>query len=119
MRLAVAIDRFALHELHREVRQTGIRDAAVDQSRDVRMLEPRQDAALLHEPAKHARGAMLDQLDGDALLELPIHALAKEHAPHPAAADLAHHAERTDVLGDRAADRRRGFKERRHETCGR
>ena len=119
MRVAVAVDRLAVDELHGEVRQPRVGDPAVDQPRDARMLEPREDAPLLDEPPQHARRAVLDQLDRDALLELSVRALAEEHASHPAAPDLAHDAERADLVGDRPADRGRRFEQRRGELCSR
>src|SRR3712207_7322547 len=44
-RRAVVVDVLALDVLEGEVRQPVGRDAAVDQARDRRMLEPREDAA--------------------------------------------------------------------------
>ncbi len=46
---AVAVDRHALDILEREVGGAVLGDPAVDQARDVRMLEPRQDLALAFE----------------------------------------------------------------------
>src|SRR5512138_1124084 len=80
------------------------------------MLEQREDPSLLDEPADDARRAVLHQLDRDALLELTVSTLAEEHAAHPAAADLAHDAERADASGRRACDRLRRLEERRREA---
>ena len=45
-RVAVAVDRHALHVLHDQVRQAVVGRAAVEQAGDVRVLEPGQDLAL-------------------------------------------------------------------------
>ena len=80
--LAVAVDRLALDQLHREVGQALLGDPAVHQPRDPRVLQQRQDPPLLDEAPEHAGPALMDHLDRDPLLELPVVPLA-EQAPGP------------------------------------
>ena len=86
---AEAIDRHALDVLEREVRGAVLRDPAVDETRDARMLEPRQDLALAFEPqAELARAhRRRQQLDRDALLEGTVGTLGEEDLAHSAGAD--------------------------------
>jgi len=112
-RLAVAVDRLAIDKLHGEVRQSVGGEPAVDEPSDVGVLEQREDAAFLDESADDARAAVLNELDGDPLLELPVGALAEEDASHAAAADLANDAERANAIGGRA-----GRLEERRRECG-
>jgi len=65
------------------------------------------------EATDDARIAVLNELEGDALLELPIGTLGEEHASHAAAADLAHDAERADAVGGGASCSGGGLEERR------
>jgi hypothetical protein len=58
---------------------------------------------------------VLNELEGDALLELPVGALGEEDASHAAAADLANDTERADAVGGRAG----GLEQRRRDGGGR
>ena len=75
-------------------------DAAVDQLRDVRVLQPRQQFAFAAELILHVRAvhAELDQLQRDALGELAVRAFGEPHAAHAAAAEFAHQAVGADEL---------------------
>ena len=58
--VTIVVDAFTLDELQDQVRLAGRRDAGVDQPRDVRVREPREDIAfapeaLLRRPARSAR----------------------------------------------------------------
>src|SRR5262245_32464436 len=80
-------DRGALDVLHHEVRTPVGRDPAVEESRDAGMLQPGENLPLGEEPPEDL--AARHDLDGNALLELPVGALAEVDDTHPAAADLA------------------------------
>ena len=84
-----AVDRHPLDVLERQVRGAVRRDPAVDQTRDARMLEPRQDLALAFEPqAELARAhRRRQQLDRDALFEGTVGTLGEEDLAHSAGAD--------------------------------
>lgn len=116
--LAVLIDRLAVDQLHGEVRDSLARDAAIDQTSDARMLEQRQNASFREKAADDAGRAVLDQLERDPLVELPVGALAEEHASHPAAPDLAYDSEGSDSVGYRSADGGRRFEQRRGDPGG-
>src|ERR1044071_4379411 len=92
MRAAVLVDRNAVDELHRQERQPVRRAAAVDEPRDVRMLERGEDLPLLAE-ALHERLAdsAAHELDRDALRELAVADREKDRS-HSAAAELTHDA---------------------------
>jgi hypothetical protein len=97
--VAVADQRLALDQLHGEVRQPVGGHAALEQSRDARMLEQRQDPALLEEAAEHSRRGPLDQLDRGPLLELPVGPLAEIHGAHAAPAEQPDDPPGADALG--------------------
>jgi hypothetical protein len=96
--VAVPGKRHALDRLHGEVRHAVGGDATLDEPRDPRMLEQRQDAALLEEAAEHSRHAPLDELDRGSLLELAVGPLAKIDGPHAAPAQQPDDAPRTHAL---------------------
>ena len=74
--------------------------AAVEQARDVRMIERRQDLAFELQPALHMsrQGPASDQLDRDLLLELLVGAIREEDLAHAATPETAHDAIRADPL---------------------
>ena len=117
--LAVRVDRLALDQLHREVREAARGQASVHQAGDSRVLEQRQDAPLFDEATEDARRPVLDQLDGDPLLEVSVGPLAEEDAAHAAASDLAHHTERADPLRHGAGERGARIEQRRGHAGGR
>ena len=82
------------------------RGAAVEEPRDVRVLEHREDAPLFAKPADHhgAGQAAPDELDRDLLIEFAVGALGEEHGTHAAVPELAHDSVRTDAAAgqDRA-----------------
>ena len=89
--VAVAVDRLAVDVLHDEVRLAVVGHAAVEQPRDVRMIERREDLSLGAEAvaSMSASEPAAQQLERDLLLELSVGALGEEDAPMPAAAELA------------------------------
>ena len=89
--IAVLGERRATHELHREIGPAVLGDAAVEQPRDVGVLEARQDLALAHEALAHRvrADAAPDQLERHLLLERAVGAFGEVDGPHAAAADLA------------------------------
>ncbi len=101
-RVRVARDRLAVHVFHDEVRHAGVGEAAVDQPRDIRMVEAREHAALALEEA------LLDlrvepapeQLDRDVLAEVAALARTEKHGRHAALAEQAHEPEHADALPD-------------------
>src|SRR5690606_7705447 len=82
-RVTVVRDPLALDILHREERTAVIGDTAIEQPRDVRVFEPRQDLPLAQEPPDRlARvGPAPDQLERVPLLELTVIAVrrSEEH----------------------------------------
>ncbi len=89
--VAVGVDRFAVDVLHDEVRRAVRRAPAIEQSRDVRVLQRRQDLPLHAQPALHLarEHAAADQLDRDLLLVFLVGALGEIHVAHAAGAELA------------------------------
>ena len=107
---AVLGDRLALDVLHREVRQAVLGDAAVEQARDARVVERREDLPLLAEPADHPGvqvGAAPHQLERDPLVELAVVPVGEEHGAHPALADDPLDPVGPDPLGQRDLASRR------------
>ena len=98
--VAVGVDRLAVDVLHDEVGRAVRRAPAVEQPRDVRVLQRRQDLPLHAQPALHLarEHAAADQLDRDLLLVLLVGALGEIHIAHAAGAELAHDPVRTQAL---------------------
>ena len=111
-RLAVGVEGNALDALHHDVGHAILGGPAVQQPRDVGMIQGRQDAPLLEEPLhqRAARRSAAHDLDRHLLLEGGIGALREVHHGHPALSQLP-----DDPVGpDRSArDGRRGALERR------
>ena len=99
---AIAIQRDPVDVLHHEVRQPMLVGAAVEQTRDAGMIEPRQRPALLLEARQDLLGveAAPQQLDRDTLFE-HVDARRQVDDPHAAAADLALEHVRTEAPAGR------------------
>jgi hypothetical protein len=99
MFLAPSGDREPLDVLHREERASVVRRAAIQEPRDVGMLEPGEDLPLAEE-AGHGLirvEAAFQELDRDGLLELTVDARGEIDTPHAAATDLRVEAIGTDA----------------------
>ena len=102
--VAEAVDGQPLDVLHDEVGEPVLGRPAVEQARDVWVVQGGENLALVAEAAEDEVRVhpALDELDGDAAAELAVVALGHVDGAHPAAADLAH-----DLVGaDPAADGR-------------
>ena len=89
--IAVPIDRLAVDVLEHEIRLAGRRHARIEQLRDVRMREPRQDAAFALESILAAsREREVQELDRHPPIESAIGALREPDRAHPAASDRRH-----------------------------
>ena len=96
--VAVPIDGEPVDVLHREVGRAVVGGAAVDQPRDVRVIEVGEDLPFGPEPLFDDRRLerRADHLDRDLLLVRIVGADAKVDGAHPAAADFAHQPVRAD-----------------------
>jgi hypothetical protein len=86
---APRVDRHPLDVLHRVPRHARLGDAAVEQPRDARMVEPREDLPLGREAAHEGVVAMqpaAHQLERDPHAEGAVVALGHEHLAHAARA---------------------------------
>jgi hypothetical protein len=104
MVIAVAIDRHALDVLHDEVRKPVGRRPAIEQARDVRMIEVGENLALVAEATQYRLSIhpALDDFDRDGLLVLGVGANREVCSAHPAPAQFANEAIGSDVLADPA-----------------
>ena len=91
-------DRFAVDVLHHEVGRAGLVDAAVDQARDVGVLELGEDLAFLAETPHQPWRRPGELLDRHALLELAVAALGQPHFAHAADAECTHDAPIAEAL---------------------
>ena len=100
--VAVAVDGLALDELHHDVGRAVVGRAAVEEPRDVRMLEAGEDLPLPPEVADRvvAGAADRDDLDRDPLAVLIVGARGQIDDAHPAVAELAEHAVGADAPVD-------------------
>ena len=100
-------ERLPLHVLQDEVGLARLRRPAVEQARDVGVIERRRDLALAPEPPQRvlARRARTHELDGDLLLELVVRAAGQVHHPHPAVAELREELVGADPIADPRARR--------------
>src|SRR6266705_1875371 len=91
-------DRRAVDEFHRQPRLSGVRQSAIDQSRDAGMLEACENLSFSAEAAMDRRGITptADDLQRDRLLELSVGTLAEIDGSHSSLPDLSDHAIRTD-----------------------
>ncbi len=127
LRVAPDVDRASAHELHHVERHAVVGHAAVEQARDPRVIESREDLPLGVEAAHERLVAMepaLEELERDAHAEGAVVAHRLVHRPHPSLAGGAQQAPRADARrGARCGARRLGIvvagKARlRHERSG-
>ncbi len=90
--VAIAIDRLAVDVFQDEIRLTAGRDAGIDQPRDIRMVQPGEQAALALESLLAARRAgahqrEIQQLDRGTPLEAAVGALGEPDRAHAALTD--------------------------------
>ena len=97
--VAEGVDGDAIDVFHDDVHGAVRQSAAVQEMRDVRMIELSEDLALDPEPrldSSRQRPAVND-FDGYLLLELRVRPLGKENLPHAAHAQGAQHPIRSDA----------------------
>ena len=98
----VGRDRLAVHQLHREVRLPLVADAAVEETRDVRVAEPGQDLALAAEPVeeRRRREPAADHLEGHLLRVGAVGPVGAVDRAHAALAQQAVDLPRADAAPD-------------------
>ncbi len=112
--LAVLVDGLAVDVLQHQVRLGAVgHDAGIEQARDVRVRQARQDAALALEARRVAvaEQARAQELDRHLALVAAVVAARQPHGAHAAVADLAHQRVGADGLSRQAGglgQRRRG-----------
>lgn len=91
MASAILIERKALDVFHDEIGQATFGRAAVEQTRDMRMIEARQNLPFLAKTLQDGIGIhpALDELERDLLLELGVGPFGQEDRAHPPAPDFA------------------------------
>ena len=91
MRVAVGVNRFAVHVLHDEIRQSVIGRSAVDQARDVRMIELRQNLPFIAKPAEDVVGIepSPNELDRNLLAIFVVRARRQINCAQTAPANFA------------------------------
>ena len=98
---AVDVDRLAFDVLEREIRPAVLGDARVIQASDVRMLERREDLALLSRALGELRQRPpVRQLQRDLSPQDAVGALRQPYGAHAAFADRAEQSVRTDYAAD-------------------
>ncbi len=90
--IAELIDRHARHQLHCDIRDPVVGRAAIEQARNVGMIETGQDLALVAKSFQQQRdaGAAANQLDRHLLRVEAVSSRRQVDFAHPAAADLPH-----------------------------
>ena len=96
LRIAVPVDALALDGLHCEVGPVVLRQPAINEPGDARVLQPGERLAFVEEPRPHRLRfeAIAEQLERHLALELTIHPLGQKDLSHPAAPQPAEHAVR-------------------------
>src|SRR6185436_17800194 len=96
----VICDRLAINKFHHEVRPSVLGRAAVEEARNVRMIERGQNLPLAHETLTHKIRIHPppDELDGDLLLELIVIPHGFINCTHPAAPDHTRETVRADAV---------------------
>ena len=94
--------RLTVHVLHHHVRQLIVRGAAVEQARDVRVIEVGEDLTLDAEAAPTVRPIRTSahNLDRDFLPVLVVHARREVYRPHAPVSQFAHHFVRAKTAAD-------------------
>jgi len=94
------VDRRALHKLHREPGVSVRFDAAIEQRRDVRVVQLREVVALAHESIdqRRRRDFAADALERHALLVLAVGTACLVYRPHPAGPQQAVDAPRSQPI---------------------
>ena len=102
--VAVGVDGFAVDVLHHEIRGAVLEIAAVDEARDRRMSECRENVPLAVQAAAQARmqRRMVQHLDGDDLLILSVVALASIDGAHAAVTENRYHPVVADMRADQS-----------------
>ncbi len=100
--LAVRIERLAFDVFQHEVRLLCLQDARIQQTRDIGMVQPRENAPLLLEAlfGGAADPRRMDEFDRDDAFIATIGAMCAPDAPHPAAPQFGIDHVRADLLAD-------------------
>ena len=89
MLATIAVNGQAIDILHHQIGPPLRRGAAIEQPRDMRVRQGRQDLPFLGEEFKRLGGGQaVQQLDGGALVEMPVVAFRKKYAAHTAVPQL-------------------------------
>ena len=97
-------DRLTLDVFHRDVWRTARIGARVEQARDVRMIERRENAALVREARAKIADIEAHELDGGTARIEGVRSLGEIDAAHAAAAKLAQEPPRTDRVAAAITD---------------
>src|SRR5258708_4499982 len=91
MRVAIGANWFAVHIFHDEIGQAFIGCSAIDEPRDVGMIELRQDLPLIAKATENSLGieSATDELDCDFLAVFIVRPRCEIDSPQTAAADFA------------------------------
>ncbi len=113
--VAVFRDRETVDVLDDEIRKLSVGDTAIEQLRDVRVRQRREDLPLGQEAAMQlvSVSAAAQQLHRDAAAELAVVALGKVDDAHPSASDLPQHLIRADLPASLAIGQQRSCRGRR------
>ena len=105
IRVAVGVDRFAVHVFHDEIRESVVGRPAVDQARDIRMIELRQNLPLGAEtPDDIVRVEPApNDLDRDLFPILVVRSRGQVNGAQSAAADLADESVGAELPADESA----------------
>ena len=100
VRATELVDRRAVDELHHEIRDAAVGGAAVEEARDVRVIQTRENLALPAEALNDSGRveSRAHQLQRDLLLVLAIGANGREHFAHAAATELRNDVVRPDPM---------------------
>src|SRR4051812_49604399 len=100
MRFRISVDGLPFHVFHDEVGKPVAGAAAIEEPRNVRMIEAGQDLSFVSEVSQHGVSihSALDYLYRNALLELRVSALRQIDCAHTATAYLANHAIRANAF---------------------
>src|SRR5580658_5362460 len=100
--IAIRIDRLTLDILEHEVGLCVVEDTGIDEPRDVRMIEPREQPTLAAEALLTGlpEPVGMDELDRNRALEASVRASRPPDASHAAAPDLGFDQVRTDAPPD-------------------
>ncbi len=114
----IARDRHAVDILHHEVGKSGRRGAAIEEASDVRVIQPREELALLLKAFLRMEEGLRQHLERHLLGERAVASLGQIHGAHSTVAEQTNQTVWADLAAGQIGHERRRDGRRRQEVAG-